>query len=288
MRFSECDYISDKVITAFRAFSVRLRKQATRLKYEHEITNATRFLGRDFLDYDRESVELYGRYLLEACSLAPSTIQKKLAMLSSFGSFLEKEEIWPTNPFYVLTTGSTVSDYQKNILNRRAEVEAFLGTFETQVSFDIYLAVKTVYRTGCYIEELLEVQFSNCLYDDQTDTFVLVFHDRPPYRLTRRCTLPSDLTADYHILLSRSGDGCIFLNSLGKPLKYWTVTRAVHDLAPEGINLVSLRNMAQYEMLQAGATPEQVSDYVGTTGKWINRYVRAVHAVDAPPSQRRE
>lgn len=267
--------IFDNII--FPEFLCNLKNKDSQKKYI-SVKNAVESLcNKPFLYLTKKDGLLYSKLLLS--KYAYNTTCVRLSMLMSLGNFCERTSLTDntifstyTNPFF---------DLKKNLKNQYYVDETTIPSpqeindFLASCNEPIRLVTTLIIKCGLTPTDLIHLKFS-ALKKNEDKTYISLFKDG----YERYVMLPDDallMIINYITNNGLNNQNFIFCNTRNNPLSLRTLERWYKkecELYNFHYTMQDLRNASAAFMLAGGASKKDVTELLGITKKWNDRFDR--------------
>ncbi|MSS64003.1 tyrosine-type recombinase/integrase [Velocimicrobium porci] len=270
-------------------FEQRLKKEDTKKNYFSAIRTICEYLNCDFTEITLTDAKAYFDLISYGKqSLSKRTIQTKLAMLRSVGTFIYQNKKRFGCPDYVNVYTKIKSPDYDNYLHIEEiptleELDFILE--EAKDNPMLFLMILLVLRCSLTSDEICRLTPNDICIDGRNIMF-LVLEQNGKRRYVK---IPDDVKK--YLLSYLEQFGCnpfLFQNQRGGQLKVRTLQNMVRELIDKAginrkFNLQDIRNASITYMLHGGAPVEQVAEHAGISERWMYRYNKIIEELDFSP-----
>ncbi len=261
----------------FPEFLNNLKNEDSQKKYIAVKNKIESLCDKPFLHLTKEDGKLYCKFLLS--KYAYTTTCVRLSMLISLGNFCENTSLTDetsftsyTNPFFDIKKNLKNPYYiDENTIPSPKELNDFLANCNESIRLVTTLIVKC----GLTPTDLIHLKFS-ALKKNEERTYISLFKDG----YERYVMLPEDALLMIIAYITNNGlnnQNFIFCNTRNKPLSLRTLERWYKkecELYDFHYTMQDLRNASAAFMLAGGASKKNVTELLGISKKWNDRFDR--------------
>lgn len=267
-----CEYCSEDFTHHFYNCMVS-KNTNTRTEYIGYINLLCNYLCKDFQDITYEDASKYLNYMNSKRidgKLTRRTITVRLACYNTVALYLEEKCEDYRNPFSKLVRPEVRQEFDANRIPSMEELDLLFSEAQKDPQDFLVLALAT--RVGLSAANILRLTTKSIVKDTSDGSISLHFEPKSGFSKDTYVRLPEDVR---DILVSYieyknyddSDEHPLFINKWKRPLTIQNVDQLIKRLTDkcglEDYTLKDFRNRAILEMVNAGASMEEMSEYTG-------------------------
>lgn len=281
-------YLSDQFKNdIWPLFEKTLNTKKSKSDYYALLRDISSYTKKDFLELSDTDAQSFFNHLLMLVAndkQSIKTVKVKLGRLRSISNFtlrysylFDLQTSYVHNPFGSVTLPSLEEYLTKKNVPSIEEMDDILEL--AKKNYQLYLILSMMIRCGLSAGEICCIKYTDFVQDKQGNVGI-----EYRYRsLSRYVKIPPDILSliqDYIGDTDVATSEYFFCNRRGNQLRVRDLERLYLKFVPATTlphyTLSDIRNGAAAYMLLCGASPKEVSDYIGISVEWMRRFDKII------------
>lgn len=288
------DYLSATTLLIMDARMAKLKSEKTKDNQRDEIIAFTEFCKKDFLDVTKEDVEDYMNDLVSK-GRQPETLKIKLSILRGMAKAVDSELKCSMlkDVFLGVNYGQDKVRYDEEDLARLKDVDKVISWCEKTGKLDLKLMIALALECAMPLRYIKNLKVSNVFVNNLGQPYIKFETEKDNYlgetnHFVREFPLkPGTAEALNNWIGSRDSvnqEDNVFWDKWHTPYSERQIQAMLQDACREalgkdangnyfeGFTISKLNNLAVVSMVSGGADRAALTEQLGHSSRWINRY----------------